>query len=247
MAARPSAKALVYQSVGIHERRKRILREARLMVLEVGYENFNIRELAVRAGVALKTLYNAFDSKESIIACSIIGYAQEFSDNIRLKNDEFTLRGKLERLIKVHSRNLQIRPYATAIMTLYNSPSADPTIREAIRDISVNGHIAWAERLAVERRLVDHVGPRDFAQRVASATYSTLTEWCVGEIPDERMVGRIAESVLMVVAGTTRGALKAEAEAWLKIVRAEGPAWGELRLQAQRRGASPPQPGANPD
>lgn len=235
MSFRASPKALIYGSASIHERRKRILREARLMISELGYEKFNIRELAARADVAQKTLYNAFSSKEILIASSIIEYSKEFSDNIRLINDGMTLRGKLERLIRIHRRNLQIRRYTTAIMTLYNSPTADPTIRQAIRDLSIDGHIDWAEHLAKSRAFLKHVEARGFAQQIASITYCALTDWCVGEIPDDRMIERIAENVLIVVIGATRGAIRTEAETWLKAVRANGPMWRDLRAQVDAR------------
>jgi AcrR family transcriptional regulator len=235
MRAPASPKPLIYKSAGIHERRKRILREARLMISEFGYERFNIRELAVRAEVAPKTLYNAFTSKEVLIATSIIEYAREFSDNLNMVNGDLTLKGKLERAIRIHSRNLQIRPYTAAIMTLYNSPMADPTIRQAIRDLSIDGHSQWADYLKRSRGLRKEVEPLTFARQIASFTYCTLTEWCAGEVADDRLIDSIAESILVVVIGSTRGAIRREAEMWLNAVRTGGPAWLDLRAQAPNR------------
>ena len=69
-----------YQSPAIRERRRRILNEARLMISEKGINDFSMDELGVRAGVAKRTLYNAFNSKELIISTAI----QQYFDTLSL-------------------------------------------------------------------------------------------------------------------------------------------------------------------
>lgn len=117
----PGGRALIYKSDNIYERRRRILREARKMIAEFGLAGFSVRDLCSRAGIAQKTLYNAFGSKENVIALAIRQYMADFNERTVTRFDAATLEGRLERLIKVHSRNTQIRPYTTAIMAVYNS------------------------------------------------------------------------------------------------------------------------------
>src|SRR5688500_15915675 len=102
-------RALVYRSDNIVERRKRILREARKLIAETGLSGFSVRELAHRAGIAQKTLYNAFGSKENVIALAIRQYMDDFNARMTTRFDHGTLEERLEKLIKVHSRNVQIR------------------------------------------------------------------------------------------------------------------------------------------
>ena len=65
LSAHPD-KQLVYSSPSIHERRRRILREARRLLAESGLEKFSIRTLCKRADVAQRTLYNAFHNRDRI-------------------------------------------------------------------------------------------------------------------------------------------------------------------------------------
>jgi AcrR family transcriptional regulator len=227
-----AAKMLIYKSPTIFERRRRILHEARVMISELGYENFSIRELARRADVAQRTLYNAFGSRENIVTNAIFQYSKEFSDNVTYTYPPHVLKGRLERTIKVHSRNLQIRPYTTAIMAVYNAHSSDPTIRQAIRKLSNDGLMPFAELLSAGKQLVDGVTPISFADHMTTIVYATLSSWCVGEIPDDEMVERIVEAYLMVLLSSTRGAMKKEAQCWLNELRARSPTWVELRAEA---------------
>jgi len=227
-----SAKALIYKSQPIYERRRRILHEARKLISELGYENFSIRELARRADVAQRTLYNAFGSRENIVINAIYQYSSDFSEHVHFIYPEYTLLGRLERVIKVHSRNLQIRPYTTAIMAVYNSPASHFSIREAISKLSDEGARPYADHLCSRRQLAVEVTPQSYCATVTRFMYSTLSSWCVGEIPDDAMLESMAETYLIVNEASTRGAIKREAEAWLRHLRAHSPEWEQLRAQS---------------
>src|SRR5438094_204527 len=77
-----AAKPQTYSSPAIRARRRRILEETRRMIAEDGLLNFNMNELCKRAGVAKRTLYNAFQTREQLIAIAIAEYFQEYVDRI---------------------------------------------------------------------------------------------------------------------------------------------------------------------
>jgi AcrR family transcriptional regulator len=237
-----AAKALIYKSPPIYERRRRILHHARALISELGYEKFSIRELARRAGVAQRTLYNAFGSRENIVINAIYQYQSDFSEHSYYANSAMTLLGRLERTIKVHSRNLQIRPYTTAIMAVYNSPASHVSIREAISRLSNEGTRPYADHLAAKRQLAPHVTPENYCAAITRLCYSTLSSWCVGEIADAAMIESMAETFLVVTEASTKGAVKREASQWLQHIRGRSPEWQRLRTQsvvppAKRRAA----------
>ena len=66
-----SAKPLTYASPAIRARRRRIQDETRKMIAERGVAGFSMDDLSKRAKVAKRTLYNAFQTKERIIAVAI--------------------------------------------------------------------------------------------------------------------------------------------------------------------------------
>jgi len=237
-----AAKELIYKSASIFERRRRILREARSLISERGYENFNVRELARRAKVAQRTLYNAFGSRENIVINAIYQYQSDFTEHVHFDSSPLTLLGRIERTVKVHSRNLQIRPYTSAVMAIYNSPSSDLSIRQAIIRLSNNGIKPFAEHLAAKQQLARGVTPASYSLVLTRFSYATLSAWCLGEIPDGDMVESMAESLLTTTEASTKGVTKREASDWLQEVRERSPRWKELKLRVEvppvrRRGA----------
>jgi TetR/AcrR family transcriptional regulator, cholesterol catabolism regulator len=233
-----SGKTLIYRSSTIFERRRRIMHETRSMISESGYENFNVRELARRAGVAQRTLYNAFGSRENIIISAIYQYSDDFAEHAHYVNLGHTLLGRLERAIKVHSRNLQIRPYTTAVMAIYNSASSDRSIRHAISKMSDDSLRPFADHLLARRQLAADVTPQALCERITRFSYCTLSAWCLGEIADGDMVENICEAMFMVISVSTRGAVKREADDWLEHIRGRSAAWGKLRAAS----SAPPTP-----
>jgi AcrR family transcriptional regulator len=226
-------RTLVYRSDNIVERRKRILRVARRMIAEGGLSGFSVRELAQRAGIAQKTLYNAFGSKENVIALAIRQYMDDFNARMTTSFERGTLEERLEKLIKVHSRNLQIRPYTTAIMAVYNSFTADPAIRGVIRQVSEVGTRPFATWLVNNRQLAPGVTADSFIKLQITNVYATLTDWCLGEIPDGKLVDHIAENFLCGVVASTKGKTQAEAQRWLEDLRQQRPSWTALRKLAE--------------
>jgi len=230
-----SGRTLVYKSASIVERRRRILSEARKLIAESGIAGFNVRDLCARAHIAQKTLYNAFGSKESVISMAIRQYLADFMDRVAFTHDQTTLRGRLERYVKVHSRNIQIRPYTTAIMSVYNSPTADPSIRGAIREVAEAALRPYADAVAQRRNFAAGLDPHRYLQMSVTTQYAVLTDWCVGELPDEHLVDRMCEMFLVILEGATVGATRREAAEWLRQVRAGDDAWTALRRQAAVR------------
>jgi hypothetical protein len=182
--------------------------------------------------VAQRTLYNAFGSRENIVISAIYQYSQEFSDHATYIHNSHTLLGRMERLIKVHSRNLQIRPYTTAVMAIYNSQFSDPSIRQAVRKLSNDGSLPFADHLSACRMLAGGVTPQDYAEMLTRLLYCTLSSWCVSEIADEAMLEAMVETFLVVTFSSTRGAIKKDAAKWLTFVRTRSPEWTALRSNA---------------
>ena len=232
-----SGKTLIYKSASIVERRRRILAEARRMIATEGVAGFNVRDLCARAHIAQKTLYNAFGSKENVISMAIRQYLADFMDRVVFTHDQTSVKGRLERYVKVHSRNTQIRPYTTAIMSVYNSPTAEGGVREAIREVAETALMPYAEAVAGRRNFAPGVTPQRYVQMSVTTQYAVLTDWCVGAIADEALVDRVCEMFLVVLEGASVGATRQEAGTWLRRLRAGDEEWMALRRHAAARPA----------
>jgi len=227
-----------YKSDNITRRRRRILSETRLLISERGFAGFTIRELCRRAGIAEKTLYNAFGSKEKVIALAIRDYIDEFNEGTSYSFDERTLDGQLERLVKVMSQNMHVSSYTAAILCIYNSSVGDKFARVAIRELYASSLRPFIEALEEEGALAAGVTVSWFVHLLASTTMALTTDWSLGEIADEALIDRAAEAFLTVVIGTTRGGTHTDARRWLDDVRRGRASWVALRRFAE---ASPVQ------
>lgn len=217
-----------YDSPIMHARRKRILAEARALIAEKGYENFNIRELASRANVAQRTLYNAFGSKDLLVATAVQQSHADFHQNLVYEHPAETLTGRLERLVKVRKRELQIKNYTVAIMHIYNTVTSESVIRKQFRELpraSLKPLVTAISRMSF---FAPGVTAEQFTERAITFNYAALSDWCNGTVSDEDMVKDAVETFLIVLVGMTRSAIRMEGRVWLKDVRSDGPLWKAL-------------------
>ena len=66
-----TVETLSTRSKNMSKRRDTILREARTLIANEGFEALKIRELAVRAGLTVPTIYNLIGGKKEILAIII--------------------------------------------------------------------------------------------------------------------------------------------------------------------------------
>lgn len=215
-------KQLVYSSPSIHERRRRILREARKLLAEGGIEKFSIRKLCKRADVAQRTLYNAFHNRDRIMALAIREAYEDVNRYMRYRTSAETLEGIVDRLILVNTRNLHARNYTQAVTAIYFSPDASEDIWIAMREMVDINLRQWLNRLAREEQLEDWVRVDELANEIANLEYATINDWARGRIPDEEYVRRLITAVLTHVIGALRGADKEQAIAMLRDIRSSG-------------------------
>lgn len=215
-------KQLVYSSSSIHERRRRILREARKLLAEGGIEKFSIRKLCKRADVAQRTLYNAFHNRDRIMALAIREAYEDVNRYMRYRTSAETMEGIVDRLISVNTRNLRARNYTQAVAAIYFSPAASHDIWVAMREMVDMNLRQWLNRLVREDLLEDWIRVDELANEIANIEYATINDWAQGRIADEDYVRRLITAVLTHVVGSIRGEDKEMAIAMLRKIRATG-------------------------
>jgi AcrR family transcriptional regulator len=213
---------LVYSSPAIHERRRRILDETRKMIAERGLSDFSMDEIGQRAGVAKRTLYNAFQTKERMIAIAIHEYFQRYLGHIPFTAPVGSLQRNVERMIFMIRRDLQIRNYISAIMSIYFSADANSDIWKTMHSMAVEPNLQWILPLKAKRQLQPWVEPERLADDIVRVTYATLNDWCRGRIPDDEIIAHVLLTCLTMAAGATRGAARKEVEEMLLRFHKEG-------------------------
>lgn len=213
-------KPLLYFSPMIIARRRRLLKEARHMIAEDGIDGFSIRKLCQRAGVAQRTLYNAFQNKDRLLALAIREAFDEYQAYVQAGSDPDSLGGLLSRTIAINRRNFRVRNYTRAVCALYFAPTTPRDVWQTLQDMSLIANRAWLERRRSDLQAwidLDH-----FADTLASVQYSTINDWCLARLSDADYLPRLAENMLVVLVGAFEGAAAVEARGYLETLRRDG-------------------------
>lgn len=212
-------KSLSYSSQKILERRRRLLKEARKIIAEDGLENFSVRTLCDRAGVAQRTFYNAFSSRDRLIAIAIREAFDEFQTFISYRTDPMTLEGIIDRVLSTNRRNLKIRNYTQAIVSIYFFPTTPHDIWSTIQDMAVSHWRVWLEHLRNLGELREWVDIDEFLKELSNIGYCNINDWCSGRLPDERYLPAVLVSTLTLIVGVTKGSIAQSAEVMLSEFR----------------------------
>lgn len=213
------ARTQVYSSPRMQARRRRILTETRRLLIERGLDDFQMGEVCERADVAKRTLYNAFQSKDHLIAAAIQDYLERFLDTLQYRNAAGSLDRVLERLILIHRRNREIRNYTQAVMAIYFAASPSSGIWRAIHSLARDANLEWIRQVARRGDLTASAEPEVLADDLAHYEYSIINRWCQGWIDDEDFVPRLVSGYLTFAAGALRGRSRSEVEDKLLKIR----------------------------
>lgn len=213
-------KPLLYFSPMIIARRRRLLKETRHMIAEDGLEGFSVRKLCQRAGVAQRTLYNAFQNKDRLIALAIREAFDEFSAYARSGLDPASLAGLMTRVIAINRRNFRVRNYTKAVCAIYFAPGTPRDVWQTLQDMALQGNGDWLTRN--QQYINSWIEIDHFNHSLANVQYSTINDWCLGRIPDEEYLPRLAENMLLLIIGAVRGSLADEAARYLEDIKRTG-------------------------
>lgn len=215
-------RTLTYSSPAIRDRRRRILDETRNLIAEQGIGDFSMHELCKRAGVAKRTLYNAFQTRERLIAVAIHEYFTDYLARINYHREVGTLQRNVERIVAVTRRNRKIRNYIRAILAIYFSPEVNPDIWETMHRMGTEPNLEWIRRLHARRQLQSWIDPEKLADDLVRYEYATMNDWARGQLGDDEIVPRLLLSYLTFMAGATRGAARTEILAMIDRVERDG-------------------------
>jgi AcrR family transcriptional regulator len=182
------------------------------MIVERGVTGFNMDELCKRAGVAKRTLYNAYQTKERMIALAIKEHFEKYVANIPFTTPENTVQRHVERMLFVLQRNRDPRNYLKALVGIYFSQDTDKDIWTSMHASSVNQMLEWILPLKAKRQLQPWVDPEALASDIVRAEYAIANDWCRGAISDNDIALEHMRIVLLLAVGATRGAARKEIE-----------------------------------
>ncbi len=195
-----------YDSPVMADRRRRILDEAQAIIDELGVEGFTIRELSRRAGVAQRTLYNQFGSKEDILASAIHDHFAGLLAALPPPAAAADFEAQLARIDALVDRTVALRRYATAMVGVFFSPTVDRRLYETLRWISGGGSAAWVPE-ALRTGVLTKLSAEDverLSTLLINTGYANITDWAAGRISADEMKLRFKLNFLTCIHPLTR-------------------------------------------
>lgn len=209
---------MVNSSEAMFDRRRRILREARKMISGGGLDGFNMRDLGERANVSTRTIYNAFGSKEMVIALAIHAYFETFVTHVKFPEDPHTFKGALARQVTSTLRDVDIPHYMKALVALYFSPTLHPDIRTVLLDLASRSWVPWLHGVQVLKQLRSGVNISDLIIDLGNLQYGKIHDWCLGTLDDEQFLNKTLSGILLFMMGATEGkARKSASDAFARL------------------------------
>ena len=163
------------------QRRERILLSARDQLSQLGYEGLNMRELAVIADVSTSTLYNLYQSKDTLILAALEDQLADINAVVAETNTS-GLGRFLARVEAVADQIVETPKYAEAMgKMLFGADAHDPIVQLLIgTSLSFNREeLAEMASCGELRQETD----RNFLARSLSSTgWSTVLMWMKGYV-----------------------------------------------------------------
>jgi AcrR family transcriptional regulator len=190
-----------YSSQAIRDRKHRILAEAQKLVEEAGVEGFTVRQLSARAKVAPRTLYNAFGSKEDIIAAAIEHFFMVLMETFPPCPRPDDIVGVVARLKDIAAAIIRLRRYSTAMIGVFFSPATDRRIHDSLVRISEVGAGYWLSEAESARilRPLGEVRRSALTGLAVNAGYANVGDWASGRISDREFTRRGQVNTLLIV------------------------------------------------
>jgi AcrR family transcriptional regulator len=197
------------------ERRDRILRAARKLVAERGYDGLTMRDLARAARVSVPTLYNLFGGKDQILGAELEAAAGRVASQLPTGGTSFFARGMAA--FEAGMRVVEESPeFYRALMKLFLT---SPETTE-VRHRTEYGYIAiMAANLTAARaagQLAEWAEPEIAARHMFGAYVCAMMGWGAGELDDEQFRLAALSGVCHVMGSVARGAFLADVEAKLR-------------------------------
>lgn len=216
------------------ERRERIVRAARALVAERGYDGLTMRELARAARVAVPTLYNLFGSKDAILVAELEASARLIASRLPAGGDSFFARGMAA--FEAGMSLIEEAPeFYRAVMRMFMTSPETHEMRRRTEE----GYIAiMTSNLAAAKaagQLADWAEPSVVARHMFALYMAGFLAWGMGELDLAGFRAAALSGCCHLLAGVARGQFAAEVEARIRQLPAFPGRPQETHHEASRR------------
>ena len=171
------------------DRRRRVLDAVIDLVASGRVDDWGMKDVADRSGVALGTIYRYFSSKDHMAAAALLDWARALDAGRargRPGQDGTPMADRLVAILRQAVRAYQRQPAFARLMILA-ATSTDPFASECYADMGTSVYATLGEALDD----LDPVDRRRVLDVVGAVWYQALTEW----VNDRKTIAQVYEAV----------------------------------------------------
>jgi len=188
------------------ERRETILKTVRDHLAQYGYDELSMRKIAAAASVSPSTLYEIYDSKDSLILYAIgesLNKLSEDESKYQPGLDRFLRR--LESIAELFLKNPQT---GEAITKLLFQNSSSSIAKEVLLVNAINARRVSLEEMVAQRQLIKDVDIDFYARSLISLTWGTALFWQNRILEPEDVSAELIRSSMAILLPISTGKAK---------------------------------------
>lgn len=162
-----------------------------------GDEEFSVRDISERSGVSLRTIYNAFESREGLIAQALLAHhASLFTDVALGPNDSRSLGEAVEMCRRVAIETIASPCVAITTSRVYFASQGRTRVLAALQELPASIVSAWMRSDEADPGCIAAFGEQDICRQFANAQWSLVAEWVAGALTDEDLLHQQQRTIL---------------------------------------------------
>lgn len=179
------------------ERRTAVLRAVRDRLEVAGFDGLNMRDVAQEAGVSPSTLYEIYDSKESLILTAVADALRDLA--VEEEEYEPGLERFLRRLESIAKLFVDTPRTAEAITKLFFQGRADSPASEVFLNNAFDARKNSLQEMRDRKQLKRDIDIEFYSRALISVTWGTALFWLKGALPPESFRSELVRSSMCLI------------------------------------------------
>ena len=180
------------------QRRERILQAVRDQLEAGGYDGVSMRDLAELANVSPTTLYNLFESKDTLILTALTDLLGRL--NTRVRQAKLTGLARILLNADVVAQQIVATPHYAEAMArlLFNAAPEDPIVDILLHRTVDDNRLALQEMIA-DKEISGDVDIELFARRLSTNNWALIFQWMKGYTPLQELRREYRRGVILTL------------------------------------------------
>jgi AcrR family transcriptional regulator len=201
-----------YSSPRQQERQQRILTVVREQITAAGYDGINVRDVAAASGVALKTLYNLYGSKDELMLAAVAELLSDVQQLEHVAGAEPGIPRYLAHTEAVARQIVATPAYADTVARSLFQAGRDHRLVDVLLGNSVRLLKENLQQALTQGELIENLEMEATARILAGHQWSVVLLWNKGLIALDAVPGAILRSSLLSLIPLCRGERRAQLE-----------------------------------